>query len=64
MQFKVENYDIESLRKDLVGYMGAAVGNPSWVSITNITKAENIEPDDLLRMAKENNFNLNNYKIK
>ena len=55
-------YDIDRLREDLAEYFGAAVGNPSYVNNTKIEEAFDIDEVGLIRMAKQNNFDLKKYK--
>lgn len=55
-------YDIPKLREDLSKYFGAAVGNPPWVNNTKIEEAFYIDEVGLIRMAKQNNFDLKKYE--
>lgn len=54
--------DIEALRKDLIDYFGTAMQfNP--MAIMDLTKVENASPEELVEIAQDNNFDLNDYKI-
>jgi hypothetical protein len=54
--------DIEALRKDLINYFGTAMQfNP--MAIMDLTKVENASPEELVEIAQDNNFDLNDYKI-
>ena len=54
--------DIETLRKDLIDYFGTAMQfNPK--AIMDLTKVENASPEELVEIAQDNNFDLNDYKI-
>ena len=54
--------DIETLRKDLINYFGTAMQfNP--MAIMDLTKVENASPEELVEIAQDNNFDLNDYKI-
>lgn len=54
--------DIETLRKDLIDYFGTAMQfNP--MAIMDLTKVENASPEELVEIAQDNNFDLNDYKI-
>ena len=55
--------DIESLRKDLIDYFGSAMSfNP--LAMSDLTKVENSSPEELIKIAQDNNFDLEDYEIK
>ena len=53
--------NIEKLREDLIDYFGTAMYSASPLAIINLTEVEKASPDKLIQIAKNNNFNLNNY---
>ena len=54
--------DIEALRKDLINYFGTAMQfNP--MAIMDLAKVETASPEELVEIAQDNNFDLNDYKI-
>ena len=55
--------DIELLRKDLIDYYGTAMFQSSPLAIIELSKVNNASDEDLIEIAKYNNFNLNNYII-
>jgi len=54
----------EKLREDLKDYFGTAIycGNP--MAIMELSKVESATEDELIRMAKENGFDIEGYKYK
>lgn len=55
--------DIESLRKDLIDYFGSAMSfNP--LAMSDLIKVENSSPEELIKIAQDNNFDLEDYEIK
>ena len=54
--------DIETLRKDLIDYFGTAM-QFNLMAIMDLTKVENASPEELVEIAQDNNFDLNDYKI-
>ena len=55
--------DIESLRKDLIDYFGSATSfNP--LAMSDLIKVENSSPEELIKIAQDNNFDLEDYEIK
>lgn len=55
------NIDFESLRKDLIDYYGTALFNASPYAMINLQKIENATYEELIKIAKDNNFDLNKY---
>ena len=55
------NIDFESLRKDLIDYYGTALFNASPYAIVELQKIENATYEELIKIAKDNNFDLNKY---
>lgn len=55
--------DIESLRKDLIDYFGSAMSfNP--LAMSDLIKLENSSPEELIKIAQDNNFDLEDYELK
>lgn len=56
--------DYESLREDLKNYFGTAIycGNP--MAIIELSKVENASCDELILIAIEKGFDIENYKFK
>lgn len=55
--------DIESLRKDLIDYYGTAMFNSSPLAIIELSKVEKSSDEEVIEIAKNNNFDLNKYII-
>ena len=53
--------DIEKLRQDLIDYYGTALFNASPYAIVELQKIENATYEELIKIAKDNNFDLNKY---
>lgn len=57
------NIDIERLREDLINYFGTASSyNP--IAMMDLIKVENASDDEIIKIAKKNNFDLKQYIIK
>ena len=56
------NIDFETLREDLINYFGTALFNASPLAIINITQIERAREEELIKIAKDNCFDLNKYK--
>ena len=54
--------DIERLRNDLINYFGTAT-NFFKVAYMDLFEVQNASDELLIKIAIENNFNLNNYQI-
>lgn len=55
--------DIERLREDLITYFGTAIYyNP--MAIMELEEVKKASDEELIQKAKENNFNLERYRIK
>ena len=55
--------DIEQLRQDLIDFFGSAT-NTNPVAIMNITEIETADANELIDIAVENDFNLEDYYIR
>ena len=55
--------DIEKLRKDLIDYFGSAMFTMP-MAIIDLTKVEKCTNDELIEIAKKNNFDLEDYIVK
>lgn len=54
--------DIEALRRDLINYFGTAMSfNP--MAVMDLTKVEKASPEELVDIAQDNGFNLEDYQI-
>ena len=53
--------DMERLRNDLINYYGPAMFNSSPLAIIELAKIENASSEELIQIAQNNNFNLENY---
>ena len=54
--------DIERLRQDLINYFGSAMMFQP-LAIADLSKVENASPEELVRIAIANGFDLEDYKI-
>lgn len=61
----MNNYeiDIERLRRDLIDYFGTAMYNGSPQAIIELSKVENASPNELISIAINNGFDINDYVI-
>ncbi len=57
------NIDYESLRQDLIDYFGTAMTVGFGAAIIDISKVENASNEELINIAKQNGFNINDYVI-
>ena len=57
----MDNIDFELLRSDLLNYFGTAI-NFFPNATMDVIEVQNASYDELIRIAIENNFNLDNYK--
>ena len=57
----IQEIDIERLRKDLLDYFGTALFTVSPLAIMELNKLERANPEELINLAINNNFNLNKY---
>lgn len=53
--------NIEKLRNDLIGYFGTALFNGNNMAIVDLSKIEQANDYELIEIAIQNGFNLNNY---
>lgn len=54
--------DYEGLRKDLLDYFGTALQSEPF-ALVDLFRVEFAENDELLAIARNNNFNINNYTV-
>lgn len=61
----MNNYeiDIERLRRDLIDYFGTAMYNGSPQAQILLSKVENASPSELINIAQNNGFDINDYII-
>ena len=57
----MEDLDIEKLREDLIDYFGTAMNSGYPMSMMDISRVERASASELIRIAKNNGFNLNDY---
>jgi len=57
------NIDIEKLREDLIDYYGTAMFNASPLAIIELTKIEKATEKEIIQIAIDNKFDLNEYVI-
>ena len=53
--------DIDKLRQDLIDYFGTAMNIVSPLAIISLEKVETANEEEIIKIALENNFNLNEY---
>ena len=56
------NIDFDKLREDLIDYFGTAMGSFP-IAVMNVTEVEKSSKEELVHIAKQNGFDLENYKI-
>ena len=57
------NIDIEKLREDLIDYFGTAMFNASPLAMIELSKIEKASNQEIIKIAIDNNFDLNEYVI-
>ena len=57
-----EEINISKLKEDLLNYYGTAMFNASPLAIIGLAKIEKASEDELVQIAIDNNFDLNEYK--
>lgn len=64
-RYEMNNYeiDIERLRRDLIDYFGTAMYNGSPQAQILLSKVENASPNELISIAINNGFDINDYVI-
>ena len=55
--------DIENLRNDLVNYFGTAMTNSLPMAVIDLNRVMSASSEELIKIAKANGFNINNYII-
>lgn len=61
MYINIEDIDTEKLRQDLIDYFTSAMFLASPVALIDLTKVENAGEKELIQIAINEGFNLNNY---
>lgn len=56
--------DFEKLRNDLLDYYGTFMVNLFPAAVFELGRIEKASEQELLTIAKENNFDLNDYEVK
>lgn len=59
----MENIDFEQLRNDLINYFGTAMMSGFGVAIIDLNRVEIASEEELISIALECGFDLNNYVI-
>ncbi len=57
-----DNYDIETLRSNLMDYYGTAVFSANPFAMVDVIDVENAGEAKLIRMAREAGFDLSRYR--
>lgn len=55
------NIDFEKLRSDLINYFGTAMMSGFGMAVMDLTRVERATDEELIEIALECGFNLNNY---
>ena len=55
------NIDFEKLRSDLINYFGTAMMSGFGIAVMDLTKVERATDEELIEIALECGFDLNNY---
>ena len=61
MYINIEDINIEKLRQDLIDYFTSAMFLASPVALIDLTRVENAGEKELIQIAINGGFNLNNY---
>ena len=59
----MDDIDIEKLRKDLIDYFGSAM-KIYPMAIVELGKIKKASLEEIIKIAKKNHFNLDDYKVK
>jgi len=55
--------DIDELRNDLIDYFGTAMSSGMSVAIIDLSKVENASPEELVKIAIANGFDISKYQV-
>ena len=58
-----DNIDFERLREDLINYFGTAMYNSNPVAMFKLSEVMSASYGELIRIAINNGFNLNDYVV-
>ncbi|MBR3161339.1 MAG: hypothetical protein IKF19_01250 [Bacilli bacterium] len=61
MYINIDDINIEKLRKDLIDYYTSAMFIASPIAILDLTKVEKANDEEIVTIAINNKFDLNNY---
>ena len=61
MNINLEDIDIDRLRKDLIEHFTASMFIVSPVALVDLSKVVNASDEEVIQIAKDNNFNLKEY---
>ena len=59
----MNNIDIQKLRKDLMNYFGTAMFGVSPIAMMELSKVERASEEELLEIANENGFDIEEYYL-
>ena len=59
----MNNINIQKLRKDLVDYFGTAMFGVSPIAMMELSKVESASEEELLEIANENGFDIEDYYL-
>ncbi len=57
----MSNVDYEKLREDLINYFGTAMTSGIPMATADLIEVEKATDEELIRIARRNGINLNNY---
>ena len=57
------NIDIEKLRRDLIDYFGTAMASGFGIAVMDLTRVERASDEELINIALDCGFDLNDYVI-
>ena len=59
----MDNIDYSRLKEDLKDYYGTAMTGPFPMAVMDLVKVEKATDEELIKIAKKNNVDLNNYQV-
>ena len=57
------NIDIEKLRRDLIDYFGTAMASGFGMAVMDLTRVERASDEELINIALDCGFDLNDYVV-
>lgn len=55
--------NVEALRRDLEDYFGTAAFSGLPMAMMDLSRVENASPEELVRIAQKNGFDLTKYRV-